>query len=366
MQYEFKVARSRVLAVFLGSSVLVVGAVAVTIEADAESIGANADSIGFIGACIAACVGFLIPKQLALLFAKNPIMTVDKSCVFHKMIMVEPIPWSRIDGIVVPAVEEPQHLELIVEGLKSSERRGHRYFGRVLRRDSYLPESFNIPVTVLQGTMIDVLRAFADNGGIVGLRALAHYLSGSGKKYAQKEEVENLLDRLESKVRSAEEAIELAWTLRGGGVPYNASRLERAFDIAIKQDAEYVRDKVELAAGFDFVFQDIGRKRLAAGGYDVSDIPEPNQSQVKIAEENSLLGPLPVAVSTRVIGAVKAAFFLSMATAALVAMFSGAFDVTEEWTETAIAAAFAGLMLWAFSLDLKVALGVARRGTSRR
>lgn len=358
MQHEFKIARIRVFMALLG--IMVMAGCAIWVLFEVESAALN-----IFAALIAGSAGFLIPRQFALLFSRDPLLTTNKSFIFHKGLMVDPIPWSRIDGIYVPDDRNSRCLELIVEDLKSSERRGQRYFSRILHRESYLPETFEIRISMLQGTMVDVLRACAETGGLVGRRALAQYLSGPGKKYARAGEAESLLNQLETEVRSVEEGVGLVWTLLGTDIPLDVSRLERVFDVAIQWDADHVREKLKYGAAFNLIFLDVGRKRLEAGGHDVSGLPIVSPSELKAAEERKRIGHPPVPPFTRMIAVAKAALFLLIGLAAVVTMFSGVIDPNEDWQEFLIAIGVAGLMFWGFSLDLKVALGIARRGTGR-
>lgn len=271
MQYEFNISRLAVFGRLTICTSIVVGAVAIAFWVDEIFLIV-------LSACVAAGIALFIPRQVSLLFKTGPVLTINRSSVFHNGVMANPLPWSQITGVGVSLGNLSNYIYLEVKDPVPYERSGPRWIRRLRRRDRNYRASFGIWTTALKGPVVDVLRALADTDRFAGKLGLACYLTGEGKPHAEPGELKKLIRQLETATRTVEESVDLAWALLDDRLPRNASHAGRILDEAIKLDADYVHDHVRQVAEIDIVFHDIGRRRLKLAGHDVSDISVPDAS----------------------------------------------------------------------------------------
>lgn len=313
MQHEFKISRLALLGRLVICTSIIVLALAITFWVDEIFLIV-------LSACVAAGVALFIPRQVSLLLKSGPILTINRSSVFHSGVMVNPLPWAQITGISVSLGNRSKYIYLEVKDTVPYERPGSGWLRRLRRRDPNYRESFGIWTSVLKGRAVDVLRAMAGTGHFPGVLGLACYLAGEGKPDAEPGELKNLIRKSEAKMRNAQDGVDLAWALLDDRLPKNVSHAGRVLDKAITLDADYVRDRIKLATEIDVVFHELGRRRLRLAGQDVSDIPVPDArylANVKRKEREELT---VVPISRRIWAGTKAVFYLLFALVIVLAL----------------------------------------------
>lgn len=362
MPHEFNVSRLRIivaLGVLLGLLFLTVS---LTIEA--EDIGGV-----LVGALCASMFAWPLTFLIRYLFAPNPVLTISKSEFCYRAGIFRPVPWSACWRVSLATPDKrlfqksPSRLTVSVDEIERYAPTGPWIRG--ILTGVYPPQHGCISISVPGVSGLDVVRSMAAVGVWDGMHELARVLHGWGARYAEPGEVAQLVARLEKSARTRREAVVLASSLINGNLPMDMPRAERLVDLAIKRDVQRVRETVKMAAKYDVLLQDIGRRRLEAGGHDVSGLPKVDLADLAVEKEKVLRGPPPISRWKRLWAAMKSLFYLTIGLAAIAMIIDGVFDSTGNWMTDVIGIIVLGFVFMAFIMDLRFALGITRRGLTK-
>lgn len=362
MPHEFNVSRLRII-VALG---VLFGLIFLTV-----SLMIQAEDINGVaaGAIFATMLAWPLTFLVRFLFAPNPVLTITKSEICYRAGIFRPVPWSACWRVSLATPDKrffqksPSRLTVSVDEIERYAPTGPWIRG--VLTGVYPPQNGWISISVPGTKGLDVVRAMAAVGVWDGMHELARVLHGWGARYAEAGEVGRLIARLEKSARTPGDAVALASSLINGNLPMDMPRAERLVDLAIKRDVQHVRDTVKAAAGYDVLLQDICRRRLEAGGHDVSGLPKVDPADLAVEKEKILRGPPPISRWKRLWAAMKSLFYLTIGVAVIAMIIDGVFDSTGNWMTDVIGAIVLGFVFMAFVVDLRFALGITRRGLTK-